>query len=187
MQTTPVSLLERLRDPRDRPAWDRFVQLYTPLLFHWARRLELQDPDAADLVQDVLTTLVQKLPGFRYEPDKRFRGWLWTVTLNLSRQHRRRAALPVRPDPAALEECEVSGELAALEDDEYNRHLVARALQLMQAEFRETTWKACWEHVIEGRPAAEVASELNMSVGAVYVAKSRVLRRLREDLGGLLD
>jgi RNA polymerase sigma-70 factor (ECF subfamily) len=86
MTTTPGSLLERLRRPGDLDAWEHFVRLYTPLLHSWARhKLGLNVPDAADLVQDVFTVLVQLLPEFRYDPHKRFRGWLWTVTLNAAR------------------------------------------------------------------------------------------------------
>ena len=78
-----------LRQPSATKAWERFVELYTPLLFHWARRLGLQESDAADLVQDILATLLEELPRFEYQPDKRFRGWLWTVTLNRFRERRR--------------------------------------------------------------------------------------------------
>ena len=91
MDSTPVSLLERLRRPAEQAAWERFVRLYTPLLCQWARRLGLRGADAADLVQDVFVVLVQKLPEFRYDPRRRFRGWLWTVTLNKWRERRRRA------------------------------------------------------------------------------------------------
>src|SRR5947209_13312864 len=76
MHTTSASLLHRLRQPSDKESWPRFVKLYTPLLFYWARRLGLQEPDAADLVQDVFTALVQKLPQFEYDPDRGFRSWL---------------------------------------------------------------------------------------------------------------
>jgi RNA polymerase sigma-70 factor (ECF subfamily) len=94
MNPTPVSLLERLRRPDERAAWDRFVELYTPLLYYWARRAGLQESDAADLVQDVFALLVQKLPEFTYEPGRSFRAWLHTVTLNKWRErHRRRAAM----------------------------------------------------------------------------------------------
>src|ERR1700681_3549129 len=103
MKSTPLSLLERLRGSNEPAAWERFVQLYTPLLCHWARRLGLQGPEAADLVQDVFTLLVQKLPDFRYDPAKRFRGWLWTVTLNRCRELQRRHPAPVlSTDPDAL-------------------------------------------------------------------------------------
>ena len=87
--STPVSLLEQLRQTTDDKAWKRFVQLYTPLLYHWARRVSLQQNDAFDLVQDVFTVLVKKLPEFTYDPAKRFRGWLWTVTRNKWREGQR--------------------------------------------------------------------------------------------------
>src|SRR5438876_4447688 len=100
MHSTPVSLLERLRRPAEPEAWGRFVHLYTPLLYYWSRRAGLQPSDAADLVQDVLTTLVQKLPEFRYDEHKSFRAWLRTVTLNKWRDRRKRHA-PEQLDPTA--------------------------------------------------------------------------------------
>src|ERR1700719_3689870 len=92
MDRTPASLLEQVRNPADQEAWKRFVHLFTPLLFHWAHRIRLQDQDAADLVQDVFTVLVQKLPEFHYDPHKSFRAWLKTVLLNKWRQHQRHRA-----------------------------------------------------------------------------------------------
>src|SRR5687767_14676256 len=82
MDSTPQSLLEKLRLAPEPACWDRFVQLYTPLLYDWARRLHLQDADAADLVQDVLLALVRKLPEFEYQPQKSFRAWLRTMLVN---------------------------------------------------------------------------------------------------------
>src|SRR5438067_1653747 len=93
MNTTPVSLLERLcHADAEQAAWQQFVELYTPLLCQWARRLGLQNHDAADLVQEVFAVLVRKLPNFRYDPDRRFRGWLWTITVNKARERHRRLA-----------------------------------------------------------------------------------------------
>ena len=188
MNTTPASLLERLRNPAEEQAWNRFVALYTPLLYHWARRMGLSTPDAADLVQEVFTTLIQKLPEFSYDPGKRFRGWLWTLTLNKWREIRRRRAVPVA-DATEVELSAVADadNVAGFEEAEYRQHLVSRALQLMQADFQPGTWKACWEQVANGRAAAEVARELGMTVNAAHLAKSRVLRRLRQELDGLLD
>src|SRR5262245_11991856 len=95
MHTTSISLLERVRQPTEREAWTRFVELYTPLLYYWACRLGMQEPDAADLVQDVFTVLVQKLPSFSYDASKSFRSWLRTITYNKWRDfQRRRAAAP---------------------------------------------------------------------------------------------
>jgi RNA polymerase sigma-70 factor (ECF subfamily) len=192
MHTTSASLLAKLRQPVDleatTAAWGRFVQLYTPLLFYWARRVGLRDEDAADLVQDVFATLVQKMPAFSYDADKGFRAWLRTVTLNKWRDRLRQSVLPsgTASDPSVSEVADSSGP-DLLEETEYRRYLVQRALHLMQTEFAPNTWKACWEHVVMDRPAAEVAAELGIGVGAVYVAKSRVLGRLRQELSGLLD
>jgi RNA polymerase sigma-70 factor (ECF subfamily) len=186
MDSTCPSLLERLRQPSEQRAWERFVQLYTPLLFTWARRLGLPEHDAADLVQDVLVQLVRKLPEFTYDRHQSFRGWLWTVTLNKWREKRRRPRAPT-DGQADLNQVADSDPVAAFDEADYRRHVLSRALELMQAEFHPNTWKACWEHVVCGRPAAEVAAELGVSTGAVYVAKSRVLRRLRQELQGLLD
>jgi RNA polymerase sigma-70 factor (ECF subfamily) len=188
MDTTSVSLLERLRQPAQQDAWTRFVDLYTPLIYYWARRAGLAPEEAADLVQDVLTVLVQKLPTFQYDPHQSFRGWLRTVTLNKWRENRRRRGVAL----AEAGETALAGVECPLAEDafwqvEYQQQLVGRALKLMQAEFQENTWKACWECVVEGKPAADVARELGLSVASVYAAKSRVLRRLREELAGLLD
>jgi RNA polymerase sigma-70 factor (ECF subfamily) len=188
MHSTSASLLERLRQPRDNDAWTRFVHLYTPLLYYWLRRTGLQQDDAADLVQDVLLQLVHKLPAFTYDRTRSFRSWLRTVTLNKLRDRcKRRAPVPLGSDDQALHEQPVPDEAALFAEEEYRAHLTARALELARAEFAPTTWKACWEHVVAGRPAAEVAVELGMTPGAVYAARFRVLARLRRELDGLLD
>jgi RNA polymerase sigma-70 factor, ECF subfamily len=188
MDTTSLSMLEQLRQPADQQAWRRFVQLYTPLLYHWARSLGCQSQDAADLVQDVFVTLFRKLPEFAYDPQKSFRGWLRTITLNKWRDRCRHDALcPNAGNDDALAAVPDSDDTAAFEEAEYRRHVVRRALQLMQTDFQPTTWKACWEHVVAGRPAAEVAAELGITVNAVYLAKSRVLSRLRQEIGALLS
>ncbi len=138
-------------------------------------------------MQEVFTTLVQKLPEFRYQPGKGFRAWLRTVALNKWRDFLRRRAAAPAGDPAALDEVVAPEDSGAFSEVEYRQHLVSRALRLMQAEFAPKTWQACWEHVAAGRPAAEVAAELGISVGSVYVAKSRVMSRLRQELAGLLE
>ena len=186
MHSTPASLLERLRQPDEQSAWTRFVQLYTPLLFHWTRRLGLRDDDAADLVQDILTLLVRKLPEFRYDPRKSFRAWLRTITLNCWRNRCRRVELPREAHCPDLDGLAARDEADLLSETEYRQWLVGRALELMRTEFQPSTWKACWECVVSGRSAAEVAGELGLSVGAVYMAKSRVHRRLRQELTDLL-
>jgi RNA polymerase sigma-70 factor, ECF subfamily len=187
---TPVSLLEQLQQPPEdaQIAWRRFVQLYTPLLFNWTRRLGAPPRDAADLVQDVFQVLARELPAFRYRPGLRFRAWLWTILRNKWRDHlRHQLAAPPEADVAALETVTVPDNVEEMSEEEYRTHLVGRALRLMQAEFAEADWKACWQNVMEGRPAAEVAAELGLTVNQVYLAKSRILHRLRTELKGLLD
>jgi RNA polymerase sigma-70 factor (ECF subfamily) len=186
MHTTPVTLLERLRHAPDEAAWQRLVKLYTPLLFFWARRAGESEHDAADLVQDVLTTLVQELPRGR-DKGIRFRAWLHTVTLNKLRDRKRRAALARNVPLDETFELALPDDVAAFWDAEYRQQLARRALQLMQTDFAAATWKACWATAVEGRPVEEVAQELGISENAVYIAKCRVLHRLQQELAGLLD
>ena len=188
MESTSSSLLLRLRQPGEQAAWRCFVELYTPLLYYWACRMGLRGQDAADLVQDVFVTLVQKMPQFQYDAHKGFRPWLRTVAENRWRDAlRKRAALPRHAADAALANAAVPAEAAALWDVEYRQHVLARAVQLMRSDFAEKTWKACWALVIDGKSGADVGRELGMTVEAVYAAKSRVMRRLRQELDGLLD
>jgi RNA polymerase sigma-70 factor (ECF subfamily) len=188
MPTTPLSLLQRLCQPEadeKARAWARFVELYTPLLFAWACRLQVPEQDAADLVQDVFLKLVRQLPGFRYEPGRSFRGWLRTLLLHQWQDQLRRVRAPAAVSPEGLA-APGPGPIEELAEAEYRQHLAARALQLMRSDFAASTWQACWETVVRERPAAEVAGELGLSVAAVYAASSRVLRRLRQELQGLL-
>jgi len=188
MPTTSLSLLQQLRRPDDDAAWNRFVELYTPLLYYWARKAGLQNADAADLVQEVLQLLVKKLPEFEYDRAKSFRSWLRTVTLNKWRESKRKKQLAVVAggsqaplDPAAADGAE------AFWETEYRQMLAARALEIMRGQFEPATWQACWESVVNGRSAAEVAAQLGVTTNSVYLARSRVLRRLRAELEGLWD
>ncbi len=185
---TPASLLARLKQSAPEDAWDRFVRIYTPFIYQWARQAGSQPADAADLVQEVLTSLIQKLPEFTYDGRKSFRTWLRVVTLNKWRDHcRRRAVHPTHAPGQEVAELAAADPQDSFAETEYRQQLVARALELMRSEFQPTTWKACWEFVACGRPAVEVSRELGITENAVYLAKSRVLRRLRQELEGLLD
>jgi RNA polymerase sigma-70 factor (ECF subfamily) len=188
IEKTPASLLDRLRLPGERRAWDRFVELFTPLMHSWACHMGLQAEDAADLVQDVFTVLLQKMPAFQYDPQRSFRAWLYTVVANKWHDNQRRRAAHLRHgDEARLSDLAAPDPAEQAWQEEYCRQVASRALELMQAEFEPTTWKACWEMTARGRPAAEVASELGITLAAAYAAKSRVLRRLRQEMEGLLD
>jgi len=187
MIRTSQSLLERLRRLEDAAAWTRFTDLYTPLLYHWARRLAAQPTDAADLVQDVLATLVRHLPHFRYHPDQSFRGWLRSILVNRWRTFRRRPPpLPLTTDPATPS-TNGTEQFDEQEEMQYRQYLLRQTLQTLQPEFSPTIWKAFEQHVLAGRSADEVASHLNIASGTVYVAKSRVFKRLRQELAGLIE
>ncbi len=187
IHTTSPTLLERVRQASDATAWGRLVDLYTPLLFAWARRCGESEHDAADLVQEVFVALVQTLPTFQYDRNGKFRGWLRALLLNKLRERHRRAlraekALAQRPQVVELPDvAELFWEV------EYRQELARRALQLMQAEFTPPTWKACWETVVQGRSVADVARELGITENAVYISRFRVLGRLREELSGLVE
>ena len=183
MGQPPDSLLDRLRREGSRQDWERFVDLYGPLLELWARRL-LPADGAADLVQDVLLRVMQRLPSFAGEGDRCFLAWLWAVTRNRCLYLCRRAATrPATNHGTALEAVarDGLGDMTAADDRTF---LLGRALQVMRSDFEPSTWRACWEHVAAGRPAAEVAAELGVSVAVVHSATYRVIRRLRSELPG---
>ena len=179
MTATPASLLRRLRNPQETKAWDEFVDLYSPLLFLWARRAGLQEADAADLVQEVFALLVRKLPAFEYDPARGFRNWLYVVTLNKWHELlRRRTAEPAATNEPGLEGVQATGDPEPFWEVEYRQMLIRRLLEVMGTDFKPATWKACWLCVVEGRTAADVGQELGLSPEAVRSAKFRVLCRL---------
>jgi len=171
----------------DEAAWQRLVHLYTPLLFGWARRAGETDHNAADLIQEVFVALLQTLPTFKYDHGGKFRSWLRTLMLNKLRDRKRREARMDRVRARPTAEAELPDDVEIFSEAEYQQELSRRALRLMQAEFAPTTWKACWETAVQGRSAEEVAKELGISENAVYIAKWRVLRRLRQELRGLVE
>ncbi len=185
--TTRLSLLARLRDGADVQAWSDFVNLYAPLVYGMARRSGLQDADAADLTQDVLRALVCAVPQFRYDPARgRFRGWLFTVARNQLRKflnaRRRRPVTTGGPTAEALLQQAAAPEEEAAWEQEYQARLFELASERVRDCFRPATWQAFWRSAVEGEDAGAVAASLGMSVGAVYIARTRVLARLRQEV-----
>jgi RNA polymerase sigma-70 factor (ECF subfamily) len=168
--------------------WQRFVYIYEPLLNRWAGRLGLQDADRCDLVQEVLLALLRALPTFEHDGKHSFRSWLRTVALNKWRDfQKKRVPVPMADDDGrwnGLAERDPATEFA---EDEYRSFVAAQALQLIKAEFQPATWQAFWATVVYGRPAEEVARALAITSNAVYLARGRVLRRLRVELEGLFE
>jgi RNA polymerase sigma factor (sigma-70 family) len=189
LPVTRVTLLARLRDGKDADSWREFVALYAPVVYGFARKRGLQDADAADLMQDVLRSVAAHMPQLEYDRAKgTFRGWLYTITRNkvynfLNSQRRRPRGTG---DSAAQQRLEQEpsrdGEPDADWEREYQKRLADQAMERVRGEFQPTTWQAFWKTAVDGRGAQQVAAELKMSPGAVYVAKSRVLSRLREEV-----
>lgn len=184
--TTRASLLIRVRDARDGRAWAEFVELYAPLVYGYARRRGLQDADAADLTQEVLRSVAQAVKRWEYDPQRgTFRAWLYTVTRNklntflTRRQRETRAAGDTGILQALEQQPAPEDDAAARWQHDYERRVFAWAAEQVRAASEEATWQAFEQTALEGKPAAEVATALGMSVGAVYVAKSRTLARLK--------
>ncbi len=194
MAETPLSLLDRVRSNGQPVDWDRLVQLYTPLLRSWLQRHPLQGADVDDLLQDILSVMVQKLPQFAHPGNAgAFRSWLRAILVYRLRWHwRERLRKPARIGQEDAEQFlarleRADGDLARHWDAEHDRHVVTRLLELIRPEFTESTWRAFQGYVIEERPLAEVAAELGLTPNAVYIARTRVFRRLREEASGLID
>lgn len=186
MPKTRRSLLVRIRDTHDGRAWTEFVAIYEPLVYRLARRHGFQHADALELTQEVLLAVSKSIDRWNTDPAcGSFRGWLFRVARNLminllvkQRRHPQAVGntdfqrlLAQVPDPACDE--------SAVFDLEYRRSLFRWAAEQVQAEFRPSTWQAFWGTCVDGRPVSDVAHELRLSIGAVYVARSRVMARLR--------
>jgi RNA polymerase sigma factor (sigma-70 family) len=186
---TRPSLLARIRDPGDRLGWSEFVDVYAPLIYGFARKSSLQDADAADLTQEVLRAVSRSIRGFVYDPTRGpFRGWLFTVVRNELRDMQAVRRRPGRAvggtDAQHLLDTQPAPEddLAAQWDREHERRLFVWASSQVRGEVQESTWRAFWETAVRGKDAKETAVELGISVAAVYLAKSRVMARLREQI-----
>jgi RNA polymerase sigma-70 factor (ECF subfamily) len=190
MSATPPtrhSLLVRLCDARDDDAWAQFIELYAPLVYGFARKHGLQDADAADLTQDVLQAVAAGIQKLDYDPSRgTFRGWLFTVVRNKLRKLVSARQRPGRGtgDPDAqqlLQELPARDEdPAAWWDEEYERCVFFWAAEKVRGAFQPSTWQAFWQTAVEGKTGPEVARQLGLSVAAVYLAKGRVMTRLRE-------
>ncbi len=186
--TTSLTLLDRLRadDPQ---AWRRLVRLYGPLIYQWCRRCHLAGEDAADIAQEVFAVVAARLQGFRGDrPGDTFRGWLWTITRHKIGDYlRRRQRTPQAAggSEAQLRIQEIPEQLSGEEQAADLDGLVGRALDLVRSEFEERTWQAFWRVTALGHAPRDVAAEMGVTPDAVRMAKSRVLRRLREELPDL--
>jgi len=194
--TTSLSLLERLRRQPSAPDWERLDGLCRPLVLRWLARVPGLQDEAADVAQEVMMVVVREVGRFERRREGSFRAWLRAVTVNQVRSYwrarRRRPLAGLGADGDSTE-----GFLARLEDPhsdlsrqwdaEHDQVIFDRLLDVVRPDFAEQTWEAFRRFAVEARPAAAVAAELGVSENAVLLAKSRVLRRLREEAGGLID
>ncbi len=191
---TRPSLLVRLRDRQDRRSWEEFYAIYRPLIFRTARRQGFQEVDAAELTQEVFISVAAAVERWDPNPQRgSFRGWLFRTTknlaINLLAAQRRRPTgsgdsgvqrmLAEQPAPNA--------EDSALIEKEYQRQALAWAAEQIRPEFRDASWQAFWLSGVENLSPTATAERLGMSVGAVYVARSRVMARLREKIDELKE
>jgi RNA polymerase sigma factor (sigma-70 family) len=190
---TSASLLERLAGKPSDLDWQRLFDLYQPLLRAWALRAGVGDADADDLVQDTLSVVISEIATFDRARSGAFRSWLRVILANRLRDFfRSRRTRPVAAGGsdgwAQLDQLAAQdSELSKLWDREHDRHIANKVMRLVQGDVEPATWRAFARQVLEGQPAAAVAAELGLSHNAVLLAKSRVLKRLRAELAGLVD
>ena len=181
----------RVRNPADTAGWHEFVTLYEPLLLAYVRKKGLTESDAADVVQEVLARLVKALPDFELKRESgRFRTWPWRVTDSAladwgRRQRRRAAAERARAEADATEPLEAGDSVDDREPETdwltlHRRRVLEFAKAQVRARSRPRTWACFEQHVLRGRPSAQVAAELGLTANAVTVNASRVLDRLRD-------
>jgi RNA polymerase sigma-70 factor (ECF subfamily) len=190
---TSVSLLECLAGAPTDDDWRRLVDLYQPLLRAWAARSGVQAADADDLAQDVLLIVFREVAAFERRRRGAFRAWLRTILVHRVRDYFRRQQY--RPTVTGdsdflrrLDELEApDSALSRLWDRDHDEHVAASLLRRVQGDFAPATWEAFRRHALEGEPAARVAAELGLSLNSVLLAKSRVLKRLRQELDGLVE
>ena len=194
MNETSLSLLARIRQSDDSDSWNRLVELYAPLMRGWLRSYEVSGADADDLVQDVLTVVSQELPKFNHnERTGAFRSWLRRILVNRLQNYWRRRKQP----PPAKGGSSLLEQLKQLEDDnsglsriwneQHDRDVIARLIDLVRPRFQPKTWEAFRRQMFDGQKPGQVAAELGMTLGSVYMARNRVLAALRRETGGIVD
>lgn len=186
---TRASLLVQLRDGGNHAAWQEFLKLYGPVVYGFARKRGLQDADAADVMQDVLRSVSSAIARLDYDRNQgTFRGWLFTISRN--KIYNFLSARRIRPQAAGdsgtnrlLDSQPDDQDGAEAWEMEYQRRLASLAMDRIRGEFQEKTWQAFWLTAVQGTAASEVSKQISLSPGAIYVAKSRVLARLKEEVG----
>jgi RNA polymerase sigma-70 factor (ECF subfamily) len=184
---TRPSLLVRIRDAQDSDSWRLFLDIYGPLVYSYCRRKSLQDADAVDVVQEVMTEVARCIGSFEYQPGRgRFRDWLGTVTYRRlvrfwEKKNRQLVVVDGKTTTEALERRAVSQQDPEWAE-EFNTQIVKAALERIRRHFEPATWQAFERVWLQNQETSDTAAELNLLIEAVYKAKSRVLKRLEEEV-----
>ncbi|MCA9062518.1 MAG: sigma-70 family RNA polymerase sigma factor [Planctomycetaceae bacterium] len=190
---TSASLLERLCSSPDELDWKRLIEVYTPLVRSWIRRYSSSQRDADDVVQETLTVVIRKLPQFERQRTGSFRAWLRSITVNCLRDSWRASRFQARAPGGSdfhqvLEQMsDPESELSQLWDREHDDHVLRTLLDQIRPSLNEETWQAFYRITVLNESPTDVARELNITVNAVYIAKSRVMGRLRTEARGLIE
>jgi RNA polymerase sigma-70 factor (ECF subfamily) len=194
MDETSLSLLARVREPSDAKSWERLVELYAPLVRGWLRAYGVQDADAEDLIQEVLAVVAREISQFDHNRRPgAFRIWLRTIVVHRlrhfwrSNSNRQVAAggTSVLEQLNQLED--ETSQLSRIWNEQHDRDVIARLVELVRPTFLSKTWDAFHRQMFQGQSAEQVAAELGMPLGSVYMARSRVLNALRREAAGLVD
>ncbi len=189
---TSLSLIQRATNA-DAQAWERLCRIYSPLVLEWVIKARVGREDSADVVQEVFWAISRGLEKFKSENrTQSFRGWLWGITRHkIADYFRKREAQPMAEGGSAYHQFlqELPDPISGDESDSISVSgqggIIVRALELIKSQFEETTWQAFWKVAVDGLSPSDVSSQLGISLGAVYTAKSRVLSLLRRELQGL--
>jgi RNA polymerase sigma-70 factor, ECF subfamily len=194
MQSTPKSLLDRLRVSPEETDWRKLVDLYTPFIQSWLRQHDVAAADIDDVLQETFAILIRKLPTFEHNQRAgAFRRWLRSISINCLRAFQR-SRQPSGKGAASLTTADVleqvpdpESDLDRYWDQKHDEFIVQQAMALVEREFTRSTWQAFRRQVMDGAKPAEVANELGLTRNAVVLAEFRVFRRLRQELRGLID
>jgi RNA polymerase sigma-70 factor (ECF subfamily) len=194
MDETSLSLLARVRQPTDSSSWERLVNLYAPLMRKWIRPYGLQDADAEDLIQEVLAVVAREISQFDHnQRPGAFRSWLRTMVVHRLRHFwrsngNRQLAIGGTSVLEQLQQLEdETSELSRIWNEQHDRDVMARLVELVRPTFLPKTWLAFHRQMFDSQTPEQVAAELEMPLGSVYMARSRVLSALRREAAGLVD
>lgn len=185
---TQASLILRMRDAADVAAWDEFAELYAPAIYRSARHLGLQAADAEDVVQEVLSAVARSISDWVGRHDRGpFRAWLFRVARNkaidyIARRKNRVWAVGGEEAARLLGEVEAAAEVSDQFDSEIRREVFERAAEVVRSKVSDTTWQSFHRTTVVGQTIEEVAAQLGVSIGSVYIARSRVMKRLRDTI-----